>query len=517
MPKLFDFQEQLIQKHIPVSFTLIGDDMGLGKTVEAIEIDKGKRKLFAREFITKHKGKPLTLVVAPLSVTGSWARHYKVWAPELKVYVIDTKNRDAFLDSVMRGTHDVYVCHWQTLWLIPELQNILWFHVIADEVHRAKNRKAQQTVALKKLWTEHKTGASGTPADNRPDDFWSILNWLYPRKFSSYHRFRNHHLIIKRHNTDDGSGEGCRACDGWHRRAFDEIMGCAHTDELMAEIEPFYTRRLKEAVLSELPEKYYTTVEVDLGPPQRRAYEDMRKTMLAWVGKHENEPIAAPIVVAQLTRLQQFACAYAQIEWVTKRYRNCKDEACVVANTCLGHKVSVVRLHDPSTKLDAVMDIIEDNPDKQIGVFSQSKQMAYMLNARLKKRKITTAILTGDVTKQSDRDELVERFQQGERQIFIGTIAAGGEGITLTAASTGIFIDRAWSPSKNKQAEDRFHRIGQKNAVQIIDIVAKNTIDAGRNQKINLKWSWIKEILGDNPPAQEVWDTIKMYDDMIGR
>jgi SWI/SNF-related matrix-associated actin-dependent regulator 1 of chromatin subfamily A len=85
----------------------------------------------------------------------------------------------------------------------------------------------------------------------------------------------------------------------------------------------------------------------------------------------------------------------------------------------------------------------------------------------------------------------------------MGTIAAGGEGITLTAASTVVFLDRSWKPSKNRQAEDRCHRIGQKDTVNIIDIMAKDTVDLGRRQRINMKWSWIKEILGDSKKVQK--------------
>lgn len=496
MPELRSFQETLVKKHVEVPFTLVGDDMGLGKTVEGIMIDVRKRERFAGEFYIKYKGKPLTLVVAPLSVIGSWQSHYQTWAPHLKVLVVDPKRRDLFLDAVQRGTHDVFICHWEALRLIPELQNFRWFHVMADEVHRAKNRKAQQTIALKKLFTEHKLGLSGTPADNRPDDFWSILNWLYPAKFRSYNHFRDYHLLIKWHDT-----EGKCGCPKWHQRGFQEIMGCAHVDELMTAIEPFYTRRLKEEVLDELPDKYYTDVFVELAPKQRRAYDEMRKTMLAWVGQHENEPIAAPVVIAQLRRLQQFACAHARMETVLKRYKNCEYPECqklqAVGGKCKGHAMQQLFLDDPSSKLDAVVDLIEDHPEKQIVVFSQSKQIVYMLQKRLEKKGITCATLTGDVSGGAARDELVAGFQAGKYRVFAATIRAGGEGITLTAASTVIFVDRDWSPSKNNQAEDRCHRIGQKNAVQVINIVARNTIEPDRNKHIELKWSWLKEILGD--------------------
>lgn len=492
MPSLYHFQQEAVDKFTPVPTCLFGDDMGLGKTVESIALDKKRRELHGAKFKEAYRGKPLTLVVAPLSVLGVWRSHFKEWQPSLRVFVIDPKARHAFINAFTKGTHDVFVCHWESLRLMPELRKIHWFHIIADEVHRAKNRKAQQTVALKKLFTMHKTGLSGTPADNAPQDFWSILNWILPRLFSSYWRFYREHVIIKHHDSS-----GLCGCLKAHKRPYDEILGCANVDELMDQIKPYYIRRLKEEVLPDLPEKYYTKIEVDLTPQQRRVYDEMRRKMLAWVGQHENEPIAAPIVIAQLTRLQQFACAYAKMETVVKRYRDCK--ACKRDRglpSCVGHESQVVRLDEPSSKLDVVMQLIEDNPSEQIVVFSQSKQVANLLHARLTTRNITTALFTGD-TPFADRDGLEQDFQAGRRRVFVGTIAAGGVGLTLTAASTVIFVDRVWSPSVNRQAEDRLHRISQKNAVQVIDLVAKDTVDAGRLQRIELKWNWVKQILGD--------------------
>lgn len=491
MQTLFDFQKESVEKFVKVPTALIGDDMGLGKTVQAIAIDKRKRELYADQFKEAYRGKPITLIVAPLSVLGVWRSHFRDWQPNLRVTTIDPKYRQKFLQDIQYGKYDVYICHWESLRLMPELHKYRWFHVIADEVHRAKNRKSQQTVALKKLPAEHKLGLSGTPADNAPQDFWSILNWILPKKFSAYWTFFRYHVIVKRHDTTGNCG-----CDKWHQKPYDEIMGCANVEELMEAIKPHYIRRLKEEVLKDLPEKYYTKIYVKLTPQQRRAYDDMRRKMLAWIGEHENEPVAAPIVIAQLTRLQQFACAYAKIVTEVKRRKDCKHPRCKEARKCFGHEVPAIRLDEPSSKLDVVMQLIEDNPNEQFVVFSQSKQVANLLSARLKAKHIPICLLTGD-TPQADRDSLVDAFQAGRSRVFVGTIAAGGVGLTLTAASTVVFIDRAWSPSFNRQAEDRLHRIGQRNAVQVIDIVAEDTVDAGRLQRIEQKWSWIKQILGD--------------------
>jgi SNF2 family DNA or RNA helicase len=139
--------------------------------------------------------------------------------------------------------------------------------------------------------------------------------------------------------------------------------------------------------------------------------------------------------------------------------------------------------------------------------------MIKLLQKRLEAKGITYGIFTGS-TPANVRGQIITDFQAGKIQVFAGTIAAGGIGITLTAASTVIFIDRSWSPSLNIQAEDRLHRIGQKQAVQVFDIIANNTIDAARIKHINLKWSWIKKLIGDELTNEEMQEMgSEAYDD----
>ena len=494
---LYNFQKQDIIKLRGVPKGLNANDMGTGKTVEAIIVDREKRNKHGEEF--RKKGKIMTLVVAPLSVIGSWVEHFQTWQPHLKLVVINTKKRADFGQAVLKGKGDVFICHWDGLRLMPELKRVYWFHVIADEVHRAKNRDALQTQALKRLSTAHKLGLSGTPADNRPDDFWSVLNWIDAAQFSSFWSFEKRYVKKRAHNV--GACE-LEDCDGYHKRAYKEILGCDNVDELHAKIGSFYVRRTKEEVLPELPEKYYTSVYIDLAPVQARAYNQMKTDMLAWVGKNEDQPIAAPIVISKLVRLQQFACAFGEMVTKVKRFR-CPDwpNKCMCDEELLQGKwhtkiVDELVLTEPSSKLDAAMELIQDNPKKQIGFFAQSRQVIELLERRLIKANISSAILTGN-TQPEDRTGIISEFQRGKRRIFAGTYAAGGVGITLTAASTVGRIDRPWSPSVDRQAVDRFHRIGQQNAVQVIDFIANGTIDAKRNDKIDWKWSVLREMLGD--------------------
>jgi SNF2 family DNA or RNA helicase len=199
----------------------------------------------------------------------------------------------------------------------------------------------------------------------------------------------------------------------------------------------------------------------------------MRRDLVAWLGADEDAPLAATSTVAKLQRLQQFAVAHAEID-----------------------PGGSVRLSEPSSKLDALMQVVEDNPDEQFVVFSQFKGAVYLAAARLSNAGIPGVTFTGDDNSDTRRAAL-DLFIAGEARAFVATIGAGGEGIDgLQRASNVVFLDRSWSPAANDQAESRLHRIGQKNAVQVIDIIAKNSVDQPKGRKLELKKQWIREVLG---------------------
>jgi len=452
MLDLFDFQREDVEKLHPkkTKMRLIANEMGTGKTFEAGAID-----LLLRE---EYDGN--TLIVAPTSVLPAWVNFFRDFT-DLKCVTINPKNRKETWDRFLNEDAHVFLVHWEALRLMPELRDVQWLHVIVDECHRMKNRKAQQTRALKEIkGILYKTALSGTPVVNAPYEFWSVLNWLKPSVFKSYWKFYQEYTEFE-----------VQYPQGYHK-----VSGPKNVDKLMTQIEPFYVRRLKKDVLKDLPDKYYSTIEVELTEKQRRAYNTMREHMIAWIGAHEEKALVAPVVIAQLTRLMQFSVAFGTFD----------DE---------NHPDKLI-LSDPSSKLDALMQIIEDNPDEQIVVFTRFKGFVNIAIERLKKADISYVSLTGD-TPNAERGKVVDEFQAGKAKIFLGTIAAGGVGITLHSASTIVFVDRDWSPALNAQAEDRLHRIGQKNAVHVIDIIAKDTVDRGRHQKLEMKLSWIKSLLGD--------------------
>jgi SNF2 family DNA or RNA helicase len=503
----------------PIDSALNGDQMRLGKTIQGMERDARLREWHKVSPVPGGKYAP-TLVVCPTSGLEVWETHLKL-LPDLKVLVLDQSmpkdlHRIQFVKAILNKEYDVYVCHWESLPLprtpnpynkydMHRLPEIMWFHIIADEVHRAKNRKAQQTRALKKLKTSYKTGLSGTWDDNKPEDAWSVLNWLYPRTWSAYHRFVNETVLFGYYDSktkeivsdaDDAVGEAYKKAVGI------KPDGIAKMHKQMG---PFYVRRERKKTGGE----FFTKMWVDLAPGQRKMYDAMRKDMLAWVGEHEDQPLPAMAVVSQLVRLQQFALASAEIIEVPVN-KWCRDFHCT--NTThvhedangdpIAYKYRVmtypVKLREPSSKLDKLEQFVKDNPNEQFIFGSQSRQILELWDARLQRMGMTHGLYTGKTVSQ--HKELPGRFRSGEIQHISGTLAAMREAVDLSNASATILLDRAWNPSWNEQFISRM-ATRQGRRIDVIDVMARNTVDLGRRTRIEEKWSWLKQMLG---PSVEV-------------
>lgn len=463
---LHDFQRVSVEKFATVDHVGNFDDMGLGKTVQAVTLD-----WVHRQALPPNYPKSKTLVVTINGpVVKSWKRHFNWIQPDLKVVMLDPKARGRSWMEFVKSDADVLVMHWEAVQLMQRefLSDIIWFHVIADECHKIKNRKTKAAESLKKIKANHKTGLSGTPSTGRPDDLWSILNWLYPQDYRSYWKF-----VEKYCNVEIMYPQGYR-----------KVTGPKNERELQRLIEPFTCRRLADDHL-DLPPIQEQTYWVEMTPQQKQAYDQMKEDMVAWVETEKRralsdniEPIIAQNVVAKLVRLQQFASAYATI-------------------TPDGH----VKLADPSSKLDLAEDLIHEaiEAGHKVTVFSHFKQMIDLLEARLdKSRQALTVKITGDV-KEKDRNIAQELFQYGNANVFLGTIGAGGEGIDLFASNTLIFLNRDWNPAKNRQAIGRIKRDGQKASfIHVIDIMVENTVEIEKMKTVEMKWSWVEQLLGDN-------------------
>jgi SNF2 family DNA or RNA helicase len=462
---------------------------GLGKTVTAIARDFQLRKDHP-EF----EYGP-TLIVTEKIGLDVWLYHLRAMeVPESDIIVIDPKNREPFEKALEDLREDVfrkktpeyfyYIMHYDVVRLIQGSllatpHPIQWFHIIADEFHLIKNPKIQRTKLFKKARGRFKTGLTGTPADNNPDDIWSLLNWLYPREYRAAWRFWNHYLEfedkVRHDHYTDGAGNRRMKLTGYR-----EITGVKNLDLLHADIEPFYIRRLLIDVIKDMPDKIQVQppITVDMTPKQRRMYDQMRKKSMARIGDIDEGMfvLTAPAVVAVVQRLQQIALGTLTPIWEAEEG---------VPDDEIDWEHPRIAIDRPSPKLDAVMEMITNHEEEPFVIFSWFRGMVDLIEDECRRRDISVVKIHGGVT--SHRTQLVTDFQSGKARIFVGTIAAAGRVITLDRAHHVIFTDRSWNPNRNEQAEGRLWRRNQKNTVMVHVVETRDSIDQIRWEKIHSK------------------------------
>lgn len=355
--------------------------------------------------------------------------------------------------------------------LLPDLHKIKWDVIVLDEAHRIKGRTTGWTKEIKKLKGTIKHAMTGTGFINNPSEIWSIFNFLDRHMFGSYWRFREKYCL------EEYDDSGFRRIVGVHPD---------NEDEFKALVRSVGPRRTKKEVFKDLPDPIFSPVTVDLSPIQRKMYDEI----VAYLETldQQNTPINSPNVLAALTRLRQVTAATPQVlnEWFDMEAQRVVQE---------------ITLVEPSSKLDAMMEVIEglewdDERRDQCVVFFNFKPTIELAKKRFEPKGISYIHLE---QKDNDRvryEKWALQFPKKEHQVFICTLQLGGESIDLTSASTCIFLDRSWSPKDNSQGESRVWRPPQKETPNIIHLNAKDTVDARVLAKVNKKQGWFNQIFG---------------------
>ena len=338
-----------------------------------------------------------------------------------------------------------------------------WGVLVADEVHKAKDPDAQQTMALMSL--RHRAmfrwGLTGTPLVQNPDDLWSIMAFVDPHEWlaGSRSRFRKMYMT---------GGPGFFG--GWNTTGLNP-----RTEPVLRKfLEPRMIRRTKVEVLHDLPEKLPVQYRpVLMTSKQRTAYNQMVATMLAEV---DNGVLVAQGILPRVGYLRMIAAATPNVD----------DEG------------KIDHLTTPSSKVDAMLDIIDEMGDRQLVIYADSKMLLDLAMQRTSKQRknITFTSITGEVANRA-RKVRIDQFQAGDFQVMFGTTGAGAEGITLTAADTILFLQPPWSNKDLIQSQDRLHRIGQENKVTTLVLYAPHTVDESAIAAVGTKARRLEEVVRD--------------------
>ena len=482
-PRLHTFQRGGVAFMVHNRKCLLADEMGTGKTIQTIT---ALRYLWDVAAPKKDGSVSLTgpiLIISPNTMKRTWKREFASWWPELRVVILtgSTAQRNRI---IVDQDYDVLVVNWEQLRLHSrlapfgsikmndkdkedkELNEVTWGAVVADEAHKLKNPQAQQTRAA--WWVARQCpirfALTGTPIGNAPHDLWSILHWIDEKEWPSKTRYQDRYCLLS-----------------WNAFGGLDVIGLRPDtmEEFQAVVDPIMRRMPKDLVLPFLPPRTNESRFVEMTAKQAKAYHQMETNMFTRL--ENGDTIITTNPIAQLTRLMQFASAYAEV---------------VDDN---------VKLTAPSCKVDALLDILDEAGEESVVVFAMSRQLIMLAGEALEKANISHGYITGGQS-EAERDTHIERFQEGKIRVILCTIAAGGVGVTLTKARICVFLQRSFSLIDNVQAEARIHRIGSEhhNNVLIIDVLSEGTVDERAHEIIVTKGERLEEVVRDRETLRKL-------------
>ena len=395
---------------------ILADDMGLGKTLEVIA------------FVMSEKRDKPVLVVTPSALTYNWLNEINKFAPYATAVIIDgnKEERAGLLKEI--SNRDFVITSYPLIRRDVDLYSELEFsYMFIDESQHIKNPDTMNAKAVKKIKAKRKFALSGTPVENSLTELWSVFDFVMKGYLYTRKEFARHYDKL---NAEEDREK---------------------LSELQKKIHPFVMRRMKTDVLSELPEKIENTIYSDFVPEQKKMYEAFLAVAKKEVTALFDSNGGGMKILTLLLRLRQICCHPALFD------ENYKKE---------------------SGKLILLEDIVSSaiSQGHRILVFSQFTSMLNIIRKRLKENDIDCFFIDGK-TPPEMRTQLVDRFNSGEKSLFLISLKAGGYGLNLIGADTVIHYDPWWNPAVMDQASDRAYRIGQTKAVQVIRLATRGTIE----------------------------------------
>ena len=408
---------------------VLADDMGLGKTMQTL----------THILAEKQKGNTLpNLVVAPTSVVENWQREAAQFAPSLKVTILQGADRHRRFSDL--SDTDIALTSYALLHRDLEQFSQQRFHLLVlDEAQHIKNPAAQVSQAVRQLDARHRLCLSGTPIENHLGELWSLFDFLMPGLLGNAETFRE-----------------------TFRTPIEKEGNQQRADALAHKIGILILRRTKDQVATELPPKTEIPHLIELGTDEKDLYETVRSTM----DKHVRQALAirgqeAQIVFLDaLLKLRQICCHQDLIAN--------KGSDPVSENISQGPR--------QSAKFNYLKELLETlkKENRKVLLFSQFTSMLDIIEEYLIEQQTSYLKLTGA---SKNRQDLVEKFQAGEAEVFLISLKAGGTGLTLTNADTVIHYDPWWNPAVENQATDRAYRIGQDKPVFVHKLICKGTVE----------------------------------------
>ncbi|MFS9148481.1 DEAD/DEAH box helicase [Streptococcus infantis] len=375
------------------------------------------------------------LILAPSGLIYNWADEFQKFAPDLDVVVVH--GLKSHRESILAENHQIYVTSYATFRQDSEIYRDLSFDFLfLDEAQVMKNAQTKIAQSLRRFVVPSVFALSGTPIENHLGELWSIFQIVLPGLLPAKKEFMK-----------------------------------LSTERVAQFIKPFVMRRKKEEVLTELPD----LIEV--------------------VYKNELEDQQKAIYLAQLQQIQERLGQVSDSEFQRNRVEILTG-LMRLRQICDTPSLFMEDYQGESGKLDSLRDLLVQIAEggHRVLIFSQFRGMLDRIEQELPDLGLNSFKITGSTPSQ-ERQEMTKAFNQGERDVFLISLKAGGVGLNLTGADTVILVDLWWNPAVESQAIGRAHRMGQEQAVEVYRLVTRGTIEEKIQELQEKKKNLVSEIL----------------------
>ena len=375
------------------------------------------------------------LILAPSGLIYNWADEFQKFATNLDVVVVH--GLKPYRETILAEKHQIYVTSYATFRQDSEIyQDLSFDFLFLDEAQVMKNAQTKIAKTLRKFVVPSVFALSGTPIENNLGELWSIFQIVLPGL-----------LPVKK-----------------------DFMKLP-AERVAQFIKPFVMRRKKEDVLTELPD----LIEV--------------------VYKNELEDQQKVIYLAQLQQMQERLGQVTDAEFQRNRVEILTG-LMRLRQICDTPALFMEDYKGDSGKLDSLRDLLSQiaEGNHRVLIFSQFRGMLDRIEEELPQLGLTSFKITGSTPSQ-ERQEMTKAFNQGERDVFLISLKAGGVGLNLTGADTVILVDLWWNPAVESQAIGRAHRMGQEQAVEVYRLVTRGTIEEKIQELQEQKRNLVSEVL----------------------
>jgi ATP-dependent helicase STH1/SNF2 len=439
---------------------ILADEMGLGKTIQTISLIT---------YLIESKRQPGPyLVIVPLSTLTNWNNEFDKWAPSVTkiVYKGPPNQRKQFQQQIRWGQFQVLLTTYEFIIKDrPILSKIKWVHMIVDEGHRMKNAGSKLSVTITQYYTtRYRLILTGTPLQNNLTELWAMLNFVLPTIFKSATSF------------DEWFNTPFANTGGQDKMELTEEEQLLVIRRLHKVLRPFLLRRLKKDVEKDLPDKTERVIKCNFSTLQAKLYKQLvtHNRLVVSDGKGGKTGMRGlSNMLMQLRKLCNHPFVFEQVEEVMNPSK--------ITNDLLWRASGKFEL------LDRILPKFEKTGHRVL-MFFQMTQIMNIMEDFLRLRGMKYMRLDG-ATKADDRSELLKEFNAPNSPYFCFLLStrAGGLGLNLQTADTVIIYDSDWNPHQDLQAQDRAHRIGQKNEVRILRLITSNSVEEKILERANYK------------------------------